>query len=88
MGNKWINADDLERVAAALSSTKIENKLLLVDDAVYRMLRRFTEPPRTDGWKCYREAERRVLNPYHPHKITEIVMMPDGTIKITRHWRD
>ncbi len=54
----------------------------------YEMFRRLTERLQTDGWKRYREAERRVLNPYHPHKITEIVTMPDGAIKITRHWRD
>lgn len=54
----------------------------------YEMFKSLTEPPRVDGWKRYREAERRVLNPYHPHKITTIVTMPDGTVKVTRHWRD
>ena len=88
MGSDGISPADLEAVALKLSATKIENRLLVVDDAVYRMLRRYAEPPRTDGWRCYREAERRVLNPYHPHKITEIVTMPDGTVKVTRHWRD
>ena len=54
----------------------------------YEMLRRLSETPMTDGWTRYREAERRVLNPYHPHKVTEVLTMPDGTIKIVRHWRD
>lgn len=72
----------------------MENKGLMITSTprgcgyFYEMLRRFTEPPRTDGWRRYREAERKVLNPYHPHKITEIVTMPDGTIRITKHWRD